>query len=921
VRRAVIASISVRAVIGRLGFAWIVALATASCGGDREEVAGSLAPRSDDLLAAAAPAEPAPRAPSGTGGLRSSAEPVTRLPERAGQGFALADPVSAVSIAVHLEGANDVAVERAGESLLFRGALPGVDHRIDPRRGGLEDKLLFVAPPARAAVTYRLALGAAVAGLRLVGGVLEVLDAGGAPRLRVRAPALHDSAGHERALRLVVEGCAVDTSPRLPWRRAPVAPGAASCALEVRWDDAGLRYPVVVDPIWELTGEMAEQRERHAAALLPGNRVLVAGGNNDAGDVLTASAEVYDLDTQTWAATDSLATARRSAPSIPLPVSAALPEGGALVIGGRAETAVDVTAGCEIYDLAAGTWSAAGNLITARSHHVAVMLADGTVLVAGGENDTIDLASAERSSADFSAWSALPDMPNEHFGASAAIVDGQVMVAGGLANETDAHPLSDLFDPVTETWSPGPQMAASRAFYPMAKLSDGRLLAVGGMTAFIGFGAVDATAAVDLYDPVAGTWSPTDPLPLPRFNNTATELKNGLVLLHGGRRGGLDETMDVIYDTTLLWDPATGQWTAGGAGATFRQLHSATRFDGGEVLVAGGDKGGNLLTAVLDSSELWTLTADGEACADFKECTSGHCIEGICCDAACDGVCESCLATRTGGSDGTCAPVSEGTDPDNECLDSGAGSCADNGLCDGAGACQEYGQPQGCDPAPCTAGEECLSGFCADGICCAGPCEGECRSCLGSANGVEDGQCLPIAAGTDPENECADDGTTSCASILLCDGNGACVTSNAVCAPYTCLDAEGCKESCLVDADCLPTHRCDDGACVLREPSCDGEVFVDADGNRDDCAPYSCDPASPSCKTSCQSAADCAPGFVCDGAGQCVAAPSAAASDGDDGCGCRTAGAPSSGALPGFAALALALAAARRRRRVVGASR
>ncbi|MEJ7731732.1 MAG: MYXO-CTERM sorting domain-containing protein, partial [Polyangiaceae bacterium] len=158
-------------------------------------------------------------------------------------------------------------------------------------------------------------------------------------------------------------------------------------------------------------------------------------------------------------------------------------------------------------------------------------------------------------------------------------------------------------------------------------------------------------------------------------------------------------------------------------------------------------------------------------------------------------------------------------------------------------------------------------------------------------------------------------------SILLCDGNGACVTSNAVCAPYTCLDAEGCKESCLVDADCLPTHRCDDGACVPREPSCDGEVFVDADGNHDDCAPYSCDPASPSCKTSCQSAADCAPGFVCDGAGQCVAAPSGAEPAGDGGCGCRTAGAPSSAAVPSFAALALALAAARRRRRPAGTPR
>ncbi|MEJ7735622.1 MAG: hypothetical protein WKG00_41345, partial [Polyangiaceae bacterium] len=752
---------------------------------------GSPVLRPGDRLAAASPAEPAVPATVGRGALRSSAAATTRLPERALDGFAIGDPASGVSIEVHLGGAGDVAAERAGESLVFRGALPGVDHRIDPRRGGLEDKLLFAAPPARAAVTYRLELGPAVAGLRLVADVLEVLDAGGAPRLRVRAPAVHDSAGHARALRLAVEGCAVDTSPRLPWLRSPVAPGAASCALEVRWDDAGLRYPVVVDPVWELTGEMAQQRARHVAALLPGNRVLAAGGGDLAGDVLTASAEVYDLATRTWATAAPMAEARRSAQALALP-SAAYPGGAALVIGGRAETATDVTAGCEIYDVASGNWTAAGALVTGRAYHVAVMLPDDTVLAAGGENDTIDLASAERSNADYSAWTPVPDMPHAHLAASAAFVDGRVIVAGGFANDLDAQVFSDLFDPVAETWSAGPQMVAARAYYPMVPLSDGRLLAVGGVTAFIGFGALDATAAVDVYE--AGTWAPTDPLPLPRFSNTATELNNGLVLLHGGRRGGFDETMDIIYDTTLLWDPVSGAWTPGGAAATPRELHSATRLDGGEVLVVGGDEGGPVTTATLDTSELWTLTANGDPCADFKECTSGHCVfpdlpeppaDGICCDAACDGVCESCLATRTGGSDGTCAPVSEGTDPDNECLDSGAGSCADNGLCNGAGACQEYGQAPGCEPAACASGEECLSGFCADGICCAGPCEGECRSCLASANGVEDGQCLPIAAGTDPENECADDGTTHCASILLCDGTGACVTSNALCAPYT----------------------------------------------------------------------------------------------------------------------------------------
>ena len=211
--------------------------------------------------------------------------------------------------------------------------------------------------------------------------------------------------------------------------------------------------------------------------------------------------------------------------------------------------------------------------------------------------------------------------------------------------------------------------------------------------------------------------------------------------------------------------------------------------------------------------------------------------------------------------------------------------------------------------------------FCADGICCGSACEGECRSCLESANGVADGQCLPIAKGTDPEAECADNGTTDCSKVTLCDGNGACVDSNVVCAPYTCLDVDECKTSCVVDADCLPTHRCDDGACVPRVSSCEGDIFVDPDGNEDDCAPYGCDPANPGCKTSCQSAEDCADGFVCDSGGQCVGAPSAAGDDGGDGCGCRTAGAARGRSALHLAALMLAVAAAARRRRAAGGQR
>src|SRR5262245_42234099 len=54
------------------------------------------------------------------------------------------------------------------------------------------------------------------------------------------------------------------------------------------------------------------------------------------------------------------------------------------------------------------------------------------------------------------------------------------------------------------------------------------------------------------------------------------------------------------------------------------------------------------------------------------------------------------------------------------------------------------GEPTG---QSCSAPDDCLSGFCFDGVCCATDCSGPCSSCA-SQGGV--GICLPAEAGSDP---------------------------------------------------------------------------------------------------------------------------------------------------------------------------
>lgn len=147
--------------------------------------------------------------------------------------------------------------------------------------------------------------------------------------------------------------------------------------------------------------------------------------------------------------------------------------------------------------------------------------------------------------------------------------------------------------------------------------------------------------------------------------------------------------------------------------------------------------------------------ATGSTCAANGECATGHCVDGVCCDTPCNGLCKACSAAKTGGVDGQCGNILTNTDPESECV-----GVLD---CNGAGACEA---PLA-NGTPCAAAGECASNFCVDGVCCNSACGGLCAACTMAlkGNGV-DGQCGLIAAGTDPQNECA--------GAMTCNGAGAC---------------------------------------------------------------------------------------------------------------------------------------------------
>ncbi|MEZ4314092.1 MAG: hypothetical protein R3F14_39230, partial [Polyangiaceae bacterium] len=268
------------------------------------------------------------------------------------------------------------------------------------------------------------------------------------------------------------------------------------------------------------------------------------------------------------------------------------------------------------------------------------------------------------------------------------------------------------------------------------------------------------------------------------------------------------------------------------------------------------------------------LAPDGQACTQGANCASGFCADGVCCDAACTGICQACTAAKTGtGPDGTCGDVLTGTDPDNEC--SGLLNC-------GSGACQiANGQP-------CTEGSQCVSGNCVDDVCCNGPCTGTCQACTAAKKGSgSNGTCGPIAANSDPDDECT--GSASCNGSGACSlsVNGSACTTGAECASGNCADGVCCNTACTGTCIACSAAKKGSGLNGLCGPIASGTDPDDECAGNTVCAAGGCklpdgDP--------CMSGASCIAGFCADGVccntnciGTCQACTAAKKGSGTDG--------------------------------------
>jgi len=192
---------------------------------------------------------------------------------------------------------------------------------------------------------------------------------------------------------------------------------------------------------WTATGSMVTPRLGNTLTLLPDGRVLAAGGcqnvaSNGSCTTIAASAELYDAHTGTWSQTGSMDTLRYDH------TATLLPNGKVLIVGGcnsaqYVYACAQSLATTELYDSHTGTWTTASSMTRPRASHTATLLPTGQVLVAGGYttccyNSAPTNTSAELYDPAAGTWTATASLHVGRYGHAAVLLyDGRVLVAGG----------------------------------------------------------------------------------------------------------------------------------------------------------------------------------------------------------------------------------------------------------------------------------------------------------------------------------------------------------------------------------------------------------------------------------------------------------------------------------------------------------
>ncbi len=240
-----------------------------------------------------------------------------------------------------------------------------------------------------------------------------------------------------------------------------------------------------------------------------------------------------------------------------------------------------------------GTWSTISSMPEARTAvNNATAQVGGAVYVAGGLDGSGAVAtSLLRYDPATDTWEELPDMPEPTWNAIAVEYDGKLYVFGGFRATTGTLLPSSrnrIYDPFADEWTDGATMPVPRGGAGVAVVGD--LIHVVG-----GLGPTSPTNQHLEYDPVADRWFSGEPMPTARDGLAVTSLNGKLYAIGGNEPSG---TFARPLTAVEVFEPVAGTWTSAASLPVARDGLEAVTYNG-QLYVFGGSTSGSVATRSL----------------------------------------------------------------------------------------------------------------------------------------------------------------------------------------------------------------------------------------------------------------------------------------------------------------------------------